>query len=264
MSPHREATQQTEPTTHRDPVCGMTVRADSPHRTTYRGKDYFFCSAGCLKRFNEDPERFLLPKAALATASMPAGTTWICPMDPEVRSDKPGSCPKCGMALEPEMPVAATRTEWTCPMHPEIVRDAPGSCPICGMALEPRVVTLEEPANPELVDMGRRFKVSAILTAPLLAFMVGALLPGEPLHQLLSPRAMGWLELVLAAPVVLWGGWPFFVRGWQSVVNRSPNMFTLIALGVGVAFVYSVAAVLTPGIFPPSFRGASGRVGTYF
>jgi Cu+-exporting ATPase len=168
------------------------------------------------------------------------------------------------MALEPEMPVAPKRTEWTCPMHPQIVRDKPGSCPICGMALEPRTVSLEEPENPELVDTSRRFKISTILTVPLLAFMVGALLPGEPLHHWLSPTGMGLLELALASPVVLWGGWPFFVRGWQSVVNRSPNMFTLIALGVGVAFIYSVAAVVAPGMFPASFRDASGRVGTYF
>src|SRR5512134_2729007 len=167
--------------------------------------------------------------------------------------------PDAGLA-----PPAGKRTEWTCPMHPEIVRDEPGSCPICGMALEPRVVTLEEPENPELVDMSRRFWICVVLTAPLLALMVGAFLPGQPLHHLVSPAAMGWLELALAAPVVLWGGWPFFVRGWRSVVGRSPNMFTLIALGVGVAFAYSVAAVLAPGGFPASFRDASGRVGTYF
>ena len=247
-----------------DPVCGMTVNRSSPHHTTYQGRDYFFCSAGCLKRFNEDPERYLMQRPAKADVPVAAGTAWVCPMDPEVRSDKPGSCPKCGMALEPEMPIAATRTEWTCPMHPEIVRDKPGPCPICGMALEPRTVSLEEPENPELVDMSRRFKIATILTVPLLVSMVGALIPGEPLHRWLPPTAMGLLELGLAAPVVLWGGWPFFVRGWQSIINRSPNMFTLIALGVGVAFVYSVAAVLTPGIFPASFRDASGRVGTYF
>jgi len=249
----------------KDPVCGMTVMPTTVHRTMYEGREYLFCSAGCLKHFTEDPQRYLQVASVPARpVSSPSGTAWICPMDPEVRSDKPGSCPKCGMALEPEMPAAASRTEWTCPMHPEIVRDKPGSCPICGMALEPRTVSLDEPENPELLDMSRRFKVSAILTAPLLGFMVGALLPGQPLHHLLPPAAMGWLELALASPVVLWGGWPFFVRGWQSVVNRSPNMFTLIALGVGVAIAYSVAAVLAPALFPPSFRDESGRVGTYF
>ncbi len=197
-------------------------------------------------------------------AAAPPGTAWVCPMCPEVRSDVPASCPKCGMALEPEMPSAATRTEWTCPMHPEIVRDAPGSCPICGMALEPLAPSADQSENAELVDMTRRFVVSSVLTAPLLALMIASVLPGRPLEHLLPHAAMGWLELTLATPVVLWGGWPFFVRGWQSVVNRSPNMFTLIALGVAVAFGYSVAAVLVPGAFPASFRDASGRVGTYF
>ena len=264
MGSHAPDHSPTAPEHLRDPVCGMAVKPSSPHHASYRGKDYFFCNASCLRRFNEDPERYLKPQPSSAATPAPTGVTWICPMDPEFRSDGPGSCPKCGMALEPEMPVAATRTEWTCPMHPQIVRDKPGSCPICGMALEPRTVSLEEPQNPELIDMSRRFKVSTILTVPLLTFMVGALLPGEPLHHWLPPTGMGLLELALAAPVVLWGGWPFFVRGWQSVVNRSPNMFTLIALGVGVAFVYSVAAVVAPGIFPASFRDASGRVGTYF
>jgi len=242
----------------------MTVKPTTAHRASHHGREYLFCGAGCVKRFNEDPDRYLAPQPGTVAEETAAGTTWICPMDPEVRSEKSGSCPKCGMALEAELPVVATRTEWTCPMHPQIVRDKPGSCPICGMALEPRTVTLEEPENPELVDMSRRFGVSTLLTAPLLALMVGALLPGEPFHHWLPPTAMGLLELALATPVVLWGGWPFFVRGWQSVVNRSPNMFTLIALGVGVAFAYSVAAVLAPGIFPASFRDASGRVGTYF
>jgi len=253
----------------RDPVCGMTVPADSPHVLEHDGRTYRFCCAGCRARFAADPARFLAPGTAPmamseVAAATPAGTTWVCPMDPEVRSERAAACPKCGMALEPEMPVAVSRTEWTCPMHPEIVRDAPGTCPICGMALEPRTVALEEPANPELEDMSRRFRVSALLTAPLLAMMLTALLPGQPLHHALPPTLLGVLELVLAAPVVLWGGWPFFVRGGQSVVNRSPNMFTLIALGVGVAFLYSVAAVVAPGAFPLSFRDASGRVGTYF
>jgi Cu+-exporting ATPase len=149
-------------------------------------------------------------------------------------------------------------------MHPEIVRDRPGSCPICGMALEPRTITAEEPENPELTDMRRRLVVCATLTAPLLVMMILGVLPGRPLHRQLSPSAMGWIELALATPIVCWGGWPFFVRGAQSVVHRSPNMFTLIALGVGVAFLYSVAAVVAPDAFPPSFRDGSGRVGTYF
>ncbi|MCB1793123.1 MAG: copper-translocating P-type ATPase [Candidatus Competibacteraceae bacterium] len=186
-------------------------------------------------------------------------------MHPEIRREGPGSCPKCGMALEPEgIPASATRTEYTCPMHPEIVRDEPGNCPKCGMALEPRTVTLEEEENPELKDMTRRFWISAVLTIPLVIIAMGEFIPGVSFAWLGSPRAMGWLELTLATPVVLWGGWPFFERGWQSLINRSLNMFTLIGLGVGVAYVYSIIAVLFPDIFPASFRDAHGEVAVYF
>ena len=186
-------------------------------------------------------------------------------MDPEVHENKPGACPKCGMALEPAVPAApSTQTEYVCPMHPQIVRPEPGSCPICGMALEPRFVTAEEEENPELTSMTRRFWVSVALTAPILLAAMGAYLPGAPLEKLISVRALTWVELILATPVVLWGGWPFFVRGWQSIINRSLNMFTLIGLGVAVAYVYSLVAALAPGIFPPSFRDASGQVGVYF
>jgi Cu+-exporting ATPase len=149
-------------------------------------------------------------------------------------------------------------------MHPEIVRDAPGSCPICGMALEPRTVSLEEEANPELTEMSRRFWVSLVLTLPLLVIGMSELIPGTPLERIASMRAWGWIQLVLATPVVLWGAWPFFVRGWQSIVNRSLNMFTLISLGVAVAYVFSVTAKLFPEIFPPSFRDPSGEVPVYF
>ena len=170
------------------------------------------------------------------------------------------------MALEPVAPAApAARTLWTCPMHPEVVRDAPGSCPICGMALEPRtVVSAEEPENPELADMTRRFKVSAALTAPLVLLAMAHLVPGNPLEHAIPHRGRALLELALATPVVLWGGWPFFVRGWYSLVHRALNMFTLIGLGIGVAYVYSVVAALFPGVFPASFRGPGGEVGLYF
>jgi Cu+-exporting ATPase len=150
-------------------------------------------------------------------------------MCPEVRSAKPAACPRCGMALEPEMPVAATRVEYTCPMHPEIVRPGPGSCPICGMALEPRIVTAQEQDNPELRDMTRRFWISVALTVPLLVIAMGHMLPGMP--RLLPEVWQPWIELLLATPVVLWGGAPFFERGWTSIANRSTNMFTLIAMG---------------------------------
>jgi Cu+-exporting ATPase len=189
---------------------------------------------------------------------------YTCPMHPEVRHKGPGSCPKCGMALAPVSVAPVTKTEWTCPMHPEIVRDQPGSCPICGMALEPRIVSLEEGPNPELVDMSRRFWVSVTLALPLLLIAMDDYIPGRPVAQLMSSRAFGWLELSLATPVVLWGAWPFFVRGWRSVVNRSLNMFTLIGLGVTVAYGYSVIAVLFPPLFPAAFRDESGEVGVYF
>ncbi|HRX71261.1 MAG TPA: copper-translocating P-type ATPase [Candidatus Competibacteraceae bacterium] len=196
---------------------------------------------------------------------VPQGAFYTCPMHPEVRQEGPGSCPKCGMALEPEgIPAPATRTEYTCPMHPEIVQDEPGSCPKCGMALEPQTVTLEEEENPELKEMTWRFWISVLLTVPLVMVVMGKMIPGVSFAWLGSPRTLGWLELLLATPVVLWGGWPFFVRGGQSLVNRSPNMFTLISLGVGVAYAYSLIAILFPALFPASFRDTHGEVALYF
>jgi Cu+-exporting ATPase len=169
------------------------------------------------------------------------------------------------MALEPVAPAPVrARTQWTCPMHPQIVRDAPGSCPICGMALEPRTVGAEEGPDPELVDMTRRFWIGLGLSVPLLAFAMGDMLPGEPLRHFVPGRVAAWLQLILATPVVLWAGWPFFVRAWASIVNRSLNMFTLIALGTGTAYVYSVAGTVAPGLFPESFRTHGGEVGLYF
>src|SRR5512143_2871760 len=201
------------------------------------------------------------PGSATPRGAMPSsGSEYTCPMHPEVRQPGPGPCPKCGMALEAVAAAApAARTLWTCPMHPEVVRDAPGSCPICGMALEPRtVVSAEEPENPELADMTRRFKVSAALTAPLVLLAMAHLVPGNPLEHAIPHRTRALLELALATPVVLWGGWPFFVRGWCSLVHRALNMFTLIGLGIGVAYVFSVVAALFPGVFPASFRGRGG------
>ncbi len=201
---------------------------------------------------------------AHTTAPPPADTReYTCPMDPEIRHLGPGTCPKCGMALEPVSAAPATRTEWTCPMHPEVVRDEPGACPICGMALEPRTVSLDD-RNPELEDMTRRFWWSLVLTAPILLVMIAELIPGQPLMAAVPPVAMTWGQFLLASPVVLWAGWPFFVRGWASVVNRSLNMFTLIALGVGAAYGYSVVATVAPQWFPPSFRLHGGQVAVYF
>ncbi len=196
------------------------------------------------------------------TAANP-NAAYICPMDPEVRQIGPGTCPKCGMALEPETPAPPDeRVEYTCPMHPEIVRSEPGICPVCGMALEPRAVVAEE-SNPELVDMTRRFRTSAIFTVPLVVLAMSRMVFTEELHALLPGRALSFLELALATPVVLWGGWPFFVRMWQSFLNRSPNMFTLIGIGTGAAYLHSVTATLVPQAFPASFR-SHGEVDLYF
>jgi Cu+-exporting ATPase len=250
----------------RDPVCGMSVTTESKNSYRHRGETYYFCSAGCAGKFRADPGRYLKTGANADQAPRPEGAAaaYVCPMGPEVRKEAPGPCPSCGMALEPEMPAALpTKVQYTCPMHPEIVRDEPGECPKCGMALEPMTVTLEEEENPELVAMTRRFWVSAVLTVPLVILAMGEY-AGLSFEWLATPRVMSWIELVLATPVVLWGGWPFFVRGWQSVVNRSLNMFTLIGLGVGVAYVYSVVATVMPGIFPASFRDAHGGVDIYF
>jgi len=260
-----------------DPVCGMTVSPGSAAGSyEHNHQTYYFCSEHCLRSFREAPEHFLRRSNSsspspigiqgkpiqLARATAPQGYT--CPMHPEVRESKPGSCPKCGMALEPATPTATTeKVEYTCPMHPEIVRDAPGSCPICGMALEPRVVT-GEVENAELVDMKQRFWLSAVLSLPLLIIGMNELIPGSPVTNLLPTSTLPWVQLVLASPVVLWGGWPFFVRGWQSLINRSLNMFSLIALGVGVAYTYSLVATFFPQIFPASFRDHAGNVPVYF
>ena len=211
-----------------DPVCGMTVSpATAAGHHAHHGRTYHFCGKSCLDKFRADPERY-------------AGTT------------------------EPPLVAAPAGSQWTCPMHPEVVRDGPGSCPLCGMALEPMTATLDDGPNPELIDMTRRFWISVALSLPLLVIAMSDYIPGRPLDGLLPPRAMGWLELALATPVCAWGAWPFFVRGWASVVNRSLHMFTLIALGVSVAYLYSVVATLVPSLFPAGFRDEHGEVGVYF
>jgi Cu+-exporting ATPase len=280
----------------KDPVCGMTVdpsRAKATHE--HEGKKYYFCCAGCLGKFSADPAKYLVPKTLIGIAPMSAhpvqmapaadriptqpdtktapsvashkaaSIEYTCPMHAEVRQQGPGDCPKCGMALEPVVAaLPVTKIEYTCPMHPEIVRYAPGSCPICGMALEPRTVSMEE-QNPELADMTRRFWISVALTIPILVVAMADLLPGlSALMRVASPRTWQWLEFFLATPVVLWGGYPFFVRGARSIVTRNLNMFTLIALGTGVAYAFSVVGVFFPGLFPASFRGADGVVAVYF
>jgi Cu+-exporting ATPase len=211
----------------RDPVCGMTVDpATARHRAEHDGQSYFFCGAGCRTKFLAEPQRYLARDAGPRPAE-PAGT------------------------------------QWTCPMHPEVVRDGPGSCPICGMALEPMTPTGAE-ENPELAVMTRRFWVGVALSVPLLALAMASDMAPQAAHAVLSPRAAIWLQFALATPVVLWGGWPFFQRGWASIVSRRLNMFTLIAIGTGVAYVYSLVAALLPDIFPPSFRAPDGTVAVYF
>jgi P-type Cu+ transporter len=208
-----------------DPVCGMKVKADSPHRLKHAGRDYSFCSAGCRAKLEADPDKYLAPKAP----------------------------PKA----------ADAGVEHTCPMHPEVRQLGPGNCPICGMALEPVTVTAEETANPELEDMSRRFWFSVALTIPILILAMGDMLPGKPISSLISARARVFAELALASPICLWAAWPFYERAVASVKHRSLNMFTLIGLGVSVAYVYSLIAALAPGLFPHSFRHA-GEVGVYF
>jgi len=269
----------------RDPVCGMKVDPDTTeHRLEHDGRTVYFCSASCLEKFQEAPETYTEAAAgedqahdAAETAEsarggkscliceIPAVVQYTCPMHPEVRSDEPGSCPKCGMALEPVVPATSTsKVEYTCPMHPEVVRGEPGSCPICGMALEPRAVAVDEEESAELVDMRRRFWVSLALSVPVFLMAMADLVPGLVGTGAIPKQVLVYLELLLSTPVVLWGGWPFFVRGWQSVLNRSLNMFTLIALGTGVAYLYSLVAGLFPDLFPPSFRDAEGNVAVYF
>jgi len=249
-------------TNHLDPVCGMTVDPDhAAGSSTYRGQTIYFCGLHCKAKFDANPAAYAGDTEPVVAAT---AANYVCPMDPEVRQDHPGACPKCGMALEPEMVSApAAKVEWTCPMHPEVVRDAPGSCPICGMALEPRTVQVEED-NPELRDMTRRFWISVSLTAPLVAFAMLRHLPGGGMFpHALMPWA-SWIELALAAPVVLWCGWPFFERAWSSLVSRHLNMFTLIGLGVAVAFLYSLFATLLPNLFPSGLRDHAGNVGVYY
>jgi len=235
----------------------------------HAGRTWYFCSQGCGTKFKADPGKYD-GSQALAVVSIGTAPTaspsaqFTCPMHPEVLAPQPEPCPKCGMALEPTQLLSPPEhTEYTCPMHPQIVRDGPGTCPICGMALEPRTVTAST-ANPELISMTRRLWIGAVMTLPLLAVMVSDVLPGHPLQHLLQGRLLGWLELALATPVVLWGGWPFFERGWASIIHRSLNMFTLIAIGSGAAYLYSVVAVIAPGFFPATFRDASGNLGLYF
>ncbi|MGK2906490.1 MAG: YHS domain-containing protein, partial [Desulfuromonadales bacterium] len=212
-----------------DPVCGMQVTPESKGGTArWQGETYAFCSDKCRVKFVADPEHYQHPEPPSA-----------------------------------EVEAAAAEAVYTCPMHPEVEQLGPGSCPICGMALESKEISTDTQDDGELRDMKRRFWVSLALSVPVLILAMGPMF-NLPLEQLASRRTLGWAELVLATPVVLWGGWPFFVRGWQSLINRHLNMFTLISLGVGVAYLYSLVAIFFPGLFPAAFRSADGEVAVYF
>ena len=223
-----------------DPVCGMKV---SPQKAAasveHAGRTWYFCSKGCGAKFEATPAKYDGSQPAVLVPPVSIETIAI------------GKAPNA----------AAAPVQYTCPMHPQIVRDKPGACPICGMALEPRIIEGNAP-NPELISMTRRLWVGTVLTLPLLAIMISELLPGRPLQRLLP--GLGWIEFALATPVVLWGGWPFFERGWASIIHRSLNMFTLISIGTGAAYSYSLVALGAPGLFPASFRDASGKLGLYF
>src|SRR4051794_1730465 len=225
QDPNLQASRQADSSKVRDPVCGMTVdAANSQHRFEYRGETFHFCSAGCRAKFAAEPEQYLTPR-------MP-------------KSD------------------AAEGTIYTCPMHPQIRQTGPGSCPICGMALEPEVASLDAPPNPELADMTRRFWVGLVLSFPPVVLEMGGHLVGG--HGWVDQTLSNWIQLLFATPVVIWAGWPFFVRGWQSLLTRNLNMFTLIAMGTGVAYLYSLVGTLAPASFPASFRGHGGAVAVYF
>lgn len=239
----------------KDPVCGMIVdplKAAGPFE--YQGRTYYFCARNCLERFKKDPAQF-----TENSPQIPIGIQRA----PKLERAITNAAIPAAMSHDGHGSLRA-RMDYTCPMHPEVKRDAPGSCPICGMALEPRTMMLDEETNPELVDMTRRFWVSVALTVPLFGIAMSEFLPGNPIERIASMRVLVWIELALATPVVVWGGWPFFVRFWQSIINRSLNMFTLIGLGVAVAYVYSVIAALLPQIFPASFRDQMGSVPVYF
>ena len=258
-----------------DPVCQMEVEPENAAGSSEQmGQTVYFCSDFCKEAFDKDPEKYPIetPKSGGDHAhdedhdhehhhDEASTALYTCSMDPEVRQEGPGACPKCGMSLEPLETKIITKREYVCPMHPEVVKDEPGSCPICGMALEPRTVTLEDEENPELKDMNRRFLVSLVFSIPILLFTMSKMTFGV---SFLPPGWGHWLELALATPVVIWAGAPFFRRGWDSVVNRSPNMFTLIAIGTGVAYLYSLVATFFPELFPSAFRGENGEVGVYY
>ena len=282
-----------------DPVCGMTVRSPDAPATTHDGTEYRFCSDSCRAKFVAEPSRYLAEADGCCSGKNESGATeratmdnetsccsgksatalpvldstlpqkvegatgYTCGCHPEIVTDAPGDCPKCGMALEPILPgpTSNTATVFTCPMHPEIERNGPGDCPICGMALEPKTVTMEaatDEPDAKLASMSRRFWIGLALGLPVLVLAMGPMV-GLDLSRLISPRTNQWLQLLLTTPIVLYCGWPFFVRAWNSVRHRHGNMFTLIAIGVAAAYGYSVVATVAPGLFPDTFKEGHGE-----
>jgi P-type Cu+ transporter len=272
----------------KDPVCGMTVDNSSKYHSEFNSQQYYFCSQGCKDKFSAQPDNYVNKLAEPEDDShgsgdgqhscchkhsgkdakpgdnkVSQGATYTCPMHPDIEQVGPGDCPKCGMALEPkDAALNNSKTQYTCPMHPEVLQDEPGDCPICGMALEATTVVQDED-NPELLDMSRRFRWSAILALPVFILAMTADMFPRFLPAGLTMNWVQWIELLFAAPVVLWGGWPFYLRAISSIKNRHLNMFTLIGLGVSVSFIYSLFALLLPGLFPPSMQ-SSGVVHVYF
>jgi Cu+-exporting ATPase len=245
----------------KDLVCGMDVSPDRAAGAHQQGlQTYYFCSRHCLEQFRADPEKYLAQPTRLQVGEHLHGAADRL-AGPQREGEKVVPPPARAGGAQGASP---TTTQYTCPMHPEVVRDSPGACPICGMALEPRTITGDDWRNPELDDMTGRFWASLFLTAPVLLLAMSEIIPGQPVQKAISQRLLNVIQLALSTPVVLWGGWPFFERGWASIVHRTLNMFTLIAVGTGTAYLYSLIAVLFPGIFPQSFRGPDGGVGVYF
>ncbi|MFV2060090.1 MAG: heavy metal translocating P-type ATPase [Gammaproteobacteria bacterium] len=249
----------------KDPVCGMDVTTDAENKRQHESKDYYFCSEHCALKFDEQPDKYLnKSNDTAAPQEVDESATFTCPMHPEVEQQGPGACPKCGMALEVKgVPVLATKTQYTCPMHPEVIQDEPGACPKCGMALESMTVEADEDTS-ELDYMSHRFWISALLAIPVFFSAMAAEFWPEAMAEIINPSLRQWLEMIVATPAILWGGWIFYVRCWQSLVTRNLNMFTLIGIGVSIAWIYSVIGTVFPGIFPKEVFNDMGVVPVYF
>ncbi len=243
-----------------DPVCNMMVDSEtSPHKYHYKGQEFSFCSAHCVEKFKGDPARYVTP-AAKQNRKSESSQAYFCPMDPEISSNKPGNCSICGMALEPVIAASLNQTLYTCPMHPEIQQDHPGNCPICGMTLEPKEVEVKADDS-EYRDFLHRFWIGVILALPVFLLAMGEMFPA--FRQVIPSSISYLLQVILSTPVVLWCGWPLFQRGWQSLLNRHLNMFSLISLGIGTAYIYSLIAYFFPGLFPDTFKH-QGTIPLYF